>query len=59
MILFSVLALLMLVGAIISVTVHEDLRKCRSEVPLLNNCTPDGEPDMRINNVNSVESQGV
>ena len=56
MILFSVLALLMLVGAIISVTVHEDLRKSRFEAPLLNNYTPEGEQDMRINNVNSVDS---
>ena len=43
MILFGVIALLMLIGALFSLTVHEDLRKHRFETPLLNDYTPDGE----------------
>ena len=43
MILFGVIALLMLIGALFSLTVDEELRKHRFEAPLLNDYTPDGE----------------
>ena len=45
MILFSVLGVLMLAGALLSLRIEEDLRKERFETPILNNYTPWAEPD--------------